>query len=252
MRAAFGKVNTLHNHVLPWTDRPLVIAQPGRRRRRHRRRGHLGRAADSEPVDVPRSDRPGVPRRLRPRTLFQSSAARRSELRRPPARLSGPHRSRPTSISASRSRTATTRRASCDGADIGALHDESVRRRRDVPLAAAAALDLPLVHRPHRMRSGAGAISSSGLQNGDRLLRVGRLSVRAALVRRRRASTRRIAPIDASLRDTGGSLIAHLLAERVQPGARPVPAHQLRARPTANEFLFQFQFSIGAHGAHPF
>jgi hypothetical protein len=26
MRAAFGKVNSLHNHVLPWTDRPLVIA----------------------------------------------------------------------------------------------------------------------------------------------------------------------------------------------------------------------------------
>src|ERR1043166_4549357 len=24
-RAAFGKVNTLHSHVLPWTDRPLVI-----------------------------------------------------------------------------------------------------------------------------------------------------------------------------------------------------------------------------------
>src|SRR5215813_10418737 len=24
MRAAFGKVNTLHNHVLPWTNRPLV------------------------------------------------------------------------------------------------------------------------------------------------------------------------------------------------------------------------------------
>jgi hypothetical protein len=25
MRAAFGKVNTLHNHVLPWADRPLAI-----------------------------------------------------------------------------------------------------------------------------------------------------------------------------------------------------------------------------------
>ena len=24
MRSSFGKVNTLHNHVLPWTDRPLV------------------------------------------------------------------------------------------------------------------------------------------------------------------------------------------------------------------------------------
>ena len=26
MRAAFGKVNSLHNHVLPWADRPLVTA----------------------------------------------------------------------------------------------------------------------------------------------------------------------------------------------------------------------------------
>ena len=25
MRAAFGKINTLHSHVLPWTDHPLVI-----------------------------------------------------------------------------------------------------------------------------------------------------------------------------------------------------------------------------------
>ena len=24
MRASFGKVNTMHNHVMPWTDRPLV------------------------------------------------------------------------------------------------------------------------------------------------------------------------------------------------------------------------------------
>ena len=24
MRAAFGKVNTLHSHMIPWTDRPLV------------------------------------------------------------------------------------------------------------------------------------------------------------------------------------------------------------------------------------
>src|SRR5438445_6923692 len=26
MRAAFGKLNTLHNHVLPWTDRPRVTS----------------------------------------------------------------------------------------------------------------------------------------------------------------------------------------------------------------------------------
>ncbi len=35
MRSAFGKVNTMHNHVLPWVDRPLVTQQPGGRRRRH-------------------------------------------------------------------------------------------------------------------------------------------------------------------------------------------------------------------------
>ena len=58
---------------------------------------------------------------------------------------------------------------------------------------------------------------------------------------------------DASLLDTGGSLLLTLLAERVQPGPRPVPADELCADgPAANEFLFQFQFSIGAHGAHPF
>jgi hypothetical protein len=26
MRAAFGKVNSLHNHVLPWADRPWSSA----------------------------------------------------------------------------------------------------------------------------------------------------------------------------------------------------------------------------------
>lgn len=25
MRAAFGRVNTFHNHTLPWVDRPLVV-----------------------------------------------------------------------------------------------------------------------------------------------------------------------------------------------------------------------------------
>ena len=49
--------------------------QPRRRRRRHRRRGHLGGAADSEPVAVPRSDRPGVPRRFGRRSSSRASAA---------------------------------------------------------------------------------------------------------------------------------------------------------------------------------
>ena len=43
-----------------------------------------------------------------------------------------------------------------------------------------------------------------------------------------------------------------VLAERVQPDSRPVSPHQLRRGHRANEFLFQFNFSIGAHGAHVF
>ena len=51
---------------------------------------------------------------------------------------------------------------------------------------------------------------------------------------------------------TRGRRCSHLLAERVQPDPRAVPAHAICRRATANELLFQFLFSIGAHGAHPF
>ena len=64
MRAAFGKVNTLHNHVLPWTDRPHRDRQPGCRRRGHQRCGIFSRAVDFESVDLPGSDRAGLPGRF--------------------------------------------------------------------------------------------------------------------------------------------------------------------------------------------
>ena len=56
----------------------------------------------------------------------------------------------------------------------------------------------------------------------------------------------------ASLSDTGQSLVLTY---------RPSEFSQVRGQyrrtnyatgPTADEFLFQFQFAIGAHGAHPF
>ena len=58
---------------------------------------------------------------------------------------------------------------------------------------------------------------------------------------------------DAAVRDTGGSLLVTYV---------PSEFSQLRGQyrrinfgaedSTANEFLFQLQFAIGAHGAHPF
>ena len=64
MRAAFGKVNGLHTHVLPWTDRPLVIENLRRRRRWYLRCGHFRGASDSESVAVSRGDRTAVPGRF--------------------------------------------------------------------------------------------------------------------------------------------------------------------------------------------
>ena len=56
--------------------------------------------------------------------------------------------------------------------------------------------------------------------------------------------------IDAVADGQGPSFAPDLLAERVQPGSRPVPAHAYAEGVTPNELLFQFLFSIGAHGAH--
>ena len=73
MRAAFGKVNTLHNHVLPWADRPLVINNLVGGEDGIDDAGISVARLIPEPVDVPRSDRAGLPRRFRARTLFNSS-----------------------------------------------------------------------------------------------------------------------------------------------------------------------------------
>ena len=105
-------------------------AEPGRRRRRHRRCGHLGGAADSESVDLPRGDRPGLPRRL---GRSRSSRASRSdlELRRSSARLSGHHANRPTSISAfSYSQRPQRRRRRRTTLDLGASRRSSTASTR--------------------------------------------------------------------------------------------------------------------------
>ena len=184
MRAAFGKVNTLHTHVLPWTDRPLVTENLRRRRGRHRRCRHVGVAADSEPVDLPRGDRPGLSRRFAT-TLFQST--KRGDLSYV-GHLRGYQdvTESTNSISASRTRTATTRPAS----------DRRRRRRR----AASRRSSSASTRRSAGGRCGARsttrfsaaaefdlepARSAGRAAERVRVLCVGRLSVRASLVHRR-------------------------------------------------------------------
>ena len=183
MRAAFGKVNTLHNHVLPWTDRPLVTDNLVGGEDGINDAGVSVARLIPNPLDLPRGDRPGLPRRLGRRRCFTIERARRPELRRPPARLSRHH-----GIDQHRSRLVVLARSQPVGdrrrRRHRPVHDEAVRRRRDAPLEAAAALDLPLVRRPHRGHlEPARAAGRAAERHG--VLRVGRLPVRAALVRRR-------------------------------------------------------------------
>ncbi len=143
MREAFGKVNTMHSHQLPWTDRPLVsqnlvggeegIADAGMSVARlipnpwlfleatgQVYRGDSG--LEEQPVFV--SGKPGnvsyvgsSPRVPRPHG---------SEQHRPWGLLrAGPQR--------------------CRSGEHRIVRHGSVRRRRDVPVEAAPAIDLPLV-----------------------------------------------------------------------------------------------------------
>src|SRR5207248_4497345 len=88
--------------------------------------------------------------------------------------------------------------------------------------------DLPLLRRTDGMDLEPPR-SARRAAEGERLLRVGRLSVRAALVRGRAAGS--VRPRDRRVAHRHGGLAhPHVLAERVQPGPRAVSADELCAR----------------------
>ena len=57
---------------------------------------------------------------------------------------------------------------------------------------------------------------------------------------------------DASLLDTGQSVVLTYWPSEFSQVRGQYRRTKYAIGPTANELLFQFQFSIGAHGAHPF
>ena len=57
---------------------------------------------------------------------------------------------------------------------------------------------------------------------------------------------------DPSTRDTGGSLVLTYWPSEFSQVRGQFRRTNYAEGVTANEFLFQFQFSIGAHGAHAF
>ena len=248
MRAAFGKVNSLHNHVLPWTDRPLVT--------QNLVGGEEG--IDDAGISVARLipnpwlflEATGqVFRGDSGEDFFRSS--QRGDLSYV-GHLRAYHDITEDSnldfgFSLSRGHNAA---GIVDGADVGRFTtklygiDATFRWR---PLSRS--IYHSFVGRTEWIWSrrdqfdGTQAAMGMYLSGDYQLAR--RWFAGARLDRSNRAN-------DASLVDTGGSFLVTYWPSEFSQVRGQYRRTNYAVGPSANELLFQFQFSIGAHGAHPF
>ena len=252
MRAAFGKVNSLHNHVLPWTDRPIVnynlvgggdgISDAGFSVARLIPNPWLFLEATGQ-VFRGDSGAEGSP-------LFQTT--RRSEL---------------SYVGHLRAYQDITENSNIDlGASYSRGHNGLLFDSASPDLGSRVTqlygVDATFRWRPLQrsiyhsfvgrtewiwsrrdqedgLQSGVGMYISGDYQFGRRWF------VGARYDRSDRAT-------DASLLDTGGSLILTYWPSEFSQIRGQYRRTNYALGSAADEFLFQFQFSIGAHGAHPF
>jgi hypothetical protein len=247
MRAAFGKVNTLHTHLLPWADRPLVT--------RNLVGGEDG--IDDAGISVARLipnpwmflEATGQVFRGDSGDLFKSSA--RSDL---------------SYVGHLRGYQDFTESSNIDlGFSYSRGHNDSALT--DDELFGTFTTQLYGVDATFRWRPLQRSIYHSfigrsewiwsrrdqpnGLQRSTGLYvsgdyQVGRRWFAGARYDRSDRAT------DSSLRDTGGALLVTYWPSEFSQVRGQYRRTNYALGPAANEFLFQFQFSIGAHGAHPF
>jgi hypothetical protein len=251
MRGAFGKVNTLHNHMLPWTDRPLVtnnlvggedgISDAGISVAKLipnpwlflEATGQIFRG-DSGPEEQP---------------LFRAS--KRSDVSYV-GRLRAYHDiTEDTNIdfgfSYARGHNATGQLDAGDPSrfvtDLYGL-DATVRWR---PLQRS--IYRSFVGRTEWIWSRRD--QANGLQSGTGMYVSGDYQFARRWFAGARYDRSNHAD-DASLLDTGGSLLMTFWPSEFSQVRGQYRRTNYAFGPTADEFLFQFQFSIGAHWAHPF
>jgi len=249
MRAAFGKVNSLHNHVLPWADRPLVISNlvggedgindAGISVARLipnpwlflEATGQVFRG-DSGPDEDPlfRTSRRGQASYVGHLRAYQDlSESTNIDL--------GASVSRGYNASgvAQDIDDLTTRLIGVDAT----LRWKPLQRSIYHSFVARSEVIWSRREQPFGTQSGSGFYVSGDYQFARRWFAGVRFdgSDRAA---------------DAALRDTGGSAILTYWPSEFSQVRAQYRRTNYAIGPAANEFLFQFQFSIGAHGAHPF
>ena len=249
MRAAFGKVNSLHNHVLPWADRPLVI--------NNLVGGEDG--IDDAGISVARLiPNPWLFLEATGQVFRGDSGPDENPLfktsRRGQASYVGHLRayqdlSESTNVdlgaSVSRGYNAsgvpqgiddlTTRLLGVDAA----LRWKPLQRSIYHSFVARSEVIWSRREQPNGVQSGSGFYVSGDYQFARRWFAGVRFdgSDRAD---------------NAALRDTGGSAILTYWPSEFSQVRAQYRRTNYAIGPAANEVLFQFQFSIGAHGAHPF
>ena len=246
-RAAFGKVNTLHNHLLPWTDRPLVTnnllgGEEG-----------ISDAGVSAARLIPNPwiflEATGQVYRGDVGDLFQSST--RGDL---------------AYVGHLRGYQDITENTNIDlGASYSRGHNDSgVRRGVDVGrfVTDLWGVDATLRWRPlqrsiYHSLVGRTELIWSRREQPRRAERAFGYYVSAdyQFARRWFAGARydqSERADDASLRDRGGALTLTFWPSEFSQVRGQYRRINFGEGTTANELLFQFLFSIGAHGAHPF
>jgi hypothetical protein len=262
MRAAFGKVNTMHDHVLPWTDRPIVtenlvggdegITDAGLSVARLisnpwfflEATGQVYRG-DSGPIEQPVfvAAKPGNLAYVgHLRGYHDITEATNVDLG---VSYANGHNGAGLAADITSLKTqlfgvdATLRwrplQRSIYHSFVG--RSEWIRSRREQPIG------LERIRRGPEQRV-VRELADGFYVSGDYQF-ARRWYAGARFDRSGRAT-------DGSLQDTGGSLLVTFSPSEFSQMRGQYRRTDYAQGPTANEFLFQFQFSIGAHGAHPF
>ena len=249
MRAAFGKVNTLHNHVLPWADRPLVI--------NNLVGGEDG--IDDAGVSVAKLiPNPWLFLEATGQVFRGDSGSAESPLYQTSQRgqlsyvahvrgYQDISESTNLDVGASWSRgyNATGLQQNIDDFTTRLIGFDATLRwkplRRSIYHSFVGHSEVIWSSReqPNGLQSGMGYYVSGDYQFARRWFGGIRFD----------GSDR---AYDSTLHDSGGSAILTYWPSEFSQVRGQYRRTAYAIGPAANEFLFQFQFSIGAHGAHPF
>jgi hypothetical protein len=248
MRAAFGKVNGLHNHVLPWTDRPLVIQSLlGGEDGINDAGFSVARLITNPWIFLEATGQ--VFRGDAGADLFKTSE--RGDLSYVGHLRGYQDLSESTNIDLGVSYSRGHNPAGLvNGVDLGRFTtslygvDATLRWRplaRSIYHSFVGRTEVIWSRRDqfNGLQSGMGSYVSGDYQFARRWF---------AGVRYDRSNH----ADDASLLDTAQSFVLTYWPSEFSQVRGQYRRTQYAIGPTANELLFQFQFSIGAHGAHPF